>query len=444
VRIYKLFEDGRSLIPLMGEPHEAPMTEDLHAIVAEARQGQERLKQTSIEHIIGLCDFVARAWMSPEHPLAPTFQEMGIAFVPLWMRRNNLDKLCDLSARGNRSSLDEFVPLMGDETRRFRAQPRGLIVHWVSGNVPVLGMLSLLQGLLTKNANIIKAPAEFAGLLPILLESIASMQYETPDGDLLSGRLLTDAVSVIYVDREDQEAEQALSVAAELRLAWGGQTAVEGIMNLPRRFGTEDIVFGPKVSFIVVGAERLNNEEEGRSLAEAIARDASVFDQEGCNSPHTVFVERGGLLSPQIFAEYIGEALAAVAARRPLRQVAPADSMNVLTLRALYHMKGSAFHSEGMGWSVLYDDDDRGLADPCYLRTVFVRPVDDIFETVPFCSINTQTVGLAVDGRRVSLAEALTALGVERCPHVGNMSLYETPWDGVFPMDRMVRWTSLD
>jgi hypothetical protein len=44
--------------------------------------------------------------------------------------------------------------------------------------------------------------------------------------------------------------------------------------------------------------------------------------------------------------------------------------------------------------------------------------------------------------RRLEVAEALTARGVERCPEVGRMALYDAPWDGMFPMDRMVRWVS--
>ena len=129
-------------------------------------------------------------------------------------------------------------------------------------------------------------------------------------------------------------------------------------------------------------------------------------------------------------------------ASRPLREVQPAETMNVLGLRAEYDMRGEAHYSQGMGWTVVYSDDDTGLSDPCYLRTISVRPVDDVFDTVPHCSLNTQTAGLAVGERRLELADALTRQGVERCPAVGSMGLYETPWDGMFPIARMVRWVS--
>ena len=116
--------------------------------------------------------------------------------------------------------------------------------------------------------------------------------------------------------------------------------------------------------------------------------------------------------------------------------------MNVLGVRTEYGMRGEVWSSHGMGWSVVYADEDRGLAEPCYLRTVFIRGIEDIFDVVEFASHNTQTAGLAVDERRHALAEKLTTRGVDRCPSIGNMRLYDTPWDGLFAMDRLVRWVS--
>ena len=116
--------------------------------------------------------------------------------------------------------------------------------------------------------------------------------------------------------------------------------------------------------------------------------------------------------------------------------------MNVLAVRTEYAMRGEAHHSRDIQWAVVYSDEDKGLAEPCYLRTLFVRPVDDVFEVAAFCSSQTQTAGLAVDDRRHALADALTARGVERCPAVGAMRIYDAPWDGLFAMDRLVRWVS--
>ncbi len=334
------------------------------------------------------------------------------------------------------------MPLAENDPLMVRAQPRGLAVHWVAGNVPVLGLLSVVQAMLAKNANLVKVARNRPGMLPYLLAALAEATYTNACGETLSGRILTDAAAVIYAGREDHEAACELSRVADVRIAWGGREAIEAIVNLPRRYGTEDIVFGPKLSLAIVGAERLADDDSARRAAAAIAADASAFDQQGCNSPHTVFVERGGHVTPAEFARRLGEAMEAESRHSPLAEVGPAEAMNVLAVRTEYAMRGQCHHSRGIQWAVVYSDDDHGLAEPCYLRTLFVRAVDDIFDVAAFCSSQTQTAGLAVDARRHDLADALTARGVERCPAVGAMRIYDAPWDGLFAMDRLVRWVS--
>jgi len=440
MKIYVLFDElGRHIEP-GGDPEECPVEASPDRLVDGLKRGQEKLRTSSIDDLIGLCDAAGQAWTTPGSEAARMIGSLSIGFLPLWLRRANLEMLVAQAFRGNLKAIDEFVPSGGGNGRRHRAQPRGILVHWVAGNVPLLGMISLIQGLLSKNANLVKVSRQNAGILPYFLEALGKVRYKRPDGAEISGTLLTDAVRAVYMDREDPAAT-ALSTLADVRIAWGGREAVESIMNLPRRFGTEDIVFGPKTSFVVVGADMLANLGEARRVASFVARDTVALGQRGCNSPHTVFVERGGTVTPEVFAGLISEELGRVA--RPVApDTAPQEAFQILTWRAEYDMRGHAWYSEGVSWSVFYSEKDCGLASPCYGRTLFVRPVDNVFDVAAFCSVNTQTAGLATGERRLKLAEALTAKGIERCPDVGHMSLYEAPWDGMYPMDRMVRWVS--
>ncbi len=443
MKFYILFDQGRAFLPIDGDPHDCPVEHDLKGLAERLRTGQRILSKLAVDDIVGLLDALASAWSGSRLPLIKTLNDLGLGFVPLWMRRNSLEKVLDLNLHGRRQCLDRFIKLFPDDKRLFRAQPRGVLAHWLAGNVPVVGLISLVQGVISKNANILKAAHDYAGLIPNMLASFGHVAYTNPRGETLSLKTLFESIAVVYIDRADNEASRTLSSIADVRVAWGGREAIETIMNLPRRFGTEDIIFGPKVSLVVIGQERLADESKAETLALDVAYDVNAFDQRGCNSPHTVFVERGAAVSPSQFARLLGKALSQITAGRPLREVSPAEAMTVLGLRAEYDMRGEAYYSRGMGWSVMYSDEDAGLAAPCYLRTVFVRPVADVFDVVPHCSLNTQTVGLAVDGeRRTSLADALTAHGVERCPNTGGMSFYESPWDGMFPIARMVRWVT--
>jgi len=443
MKFHLLFDARGPQIPLDASVEEGPVVDSLDALRKSLLAGQELLCTVSIDDLIGLCDAAAAAWTKPSHPLAAVIRRHGLGFLPLWMRRRNLEGICRRSLRGRPEVLDRFVQLDDADPMYLRAQPRGLVVHWVAGNVPVVGLLSALQSLLCKNANLLKVSHVSAGLLPHLLQGFADIQYTNPHGRTVDGSVIAGAMAAVYVDRSDHEAACALSAAADVRIAWGGREAVESVMNLPRRLGTEDIVFGPKTSFAIIGSERLAEVEGARRAALAVARDATAFDQQGCNSPHTVFVERGGAVSPRAFAQLLGEEMARLAAQSPLPRASAAEATRVLTIRTEYDMRGEAFYSSpGMGWTVVFAEEDEGPAEPCYLRTLFVRAVDDVFGVVPHVSPDVQTVGLAVDERRHALADAVTARGAARCPEVGNMRLYETPWDGLFPMDRLVRWVS--
>jgi hypothetical protein len=438
MKIFVLFDKrGRHIEPA-GDPESCPVETSLDRLASELRAGQERLRAAPLADLIGLCDAAGQAWTEAGSDEARMVGSLAIGFLPLWLRRGNLEPLMDQALRGDRGAIDGFVPLAPESGRRYRAQPRGLAVHWIAGNVPLLGMISVIQGLLTKNANLVKVSRQNAGILPYFLAALARARYRRPDGGEVSGTLLTNAVGAIYTEHEDSA---TLSTLADVRVAWGGREAVEAILNLPRRFGTEDIVFGPKTSFVVVGAEMLASEASARHVAALVARDTVALGQRGCNSPHTVFVERGGTLEPAAFASLLGEELCRAAGQSP-PDVEPEEAFEILSSRAEYDMRGQAWYGGGVRWSVFYSDEDRGLATPCYGRTLFVRPVDNVLDVAALCSVNTQTAGLALGERRLEVAEALTARGVDRCPEVGRMALYDAPWDGMFPMDRMVRWVS--
>ncbi len=440
MKIFVLFDErGRHIEPT-GNPENCPVETSPERLVEDLKAGQERLRAAPIDDLIGLCDAAGQGWMRPGTEVAQLISSLAIGFLPLWLRRANLEPLVAQALRGDLGAIDGFVPSGPGNVRRHRAQPRGLLVHWIAGNVPLLGMISLIQGLLSKNANLVKVSRQNAGILPYFLAALEQVRYRRADGKEIAGTLFTDAVRAIYTDRDDPAAA-ALSTLADVRVAWGGREAVEAIMNLPRRFGTEDIVFGPKTSFVVVGADMLNDAAGARRVAALVARDTVALGQRGCNSPHTVFVERGGTLSPEAFAGLLGAELALTARQVP-PDTAPQEAFQILTWRAEYDMRGQAWYGDGVRWSVFYSEDDRGLATPCYGRTLFVRPVENVFDVATFCSVNTQTAGLAIGERRLKVAEALTAKGIERCPEVGRMSLYEAPWDGMYPIDRMVRWVS--
>ena len=90
-------------------------------------------------------------------------------------------------------------------------------------------------------------------------------------------------------------------------------------------------------------------------------------------------------------------------------------------------------------------DDHVQLEDPIQSRTVFIKPVDSIMDTAPLVTHKVQTVGCAVGDRQrlLEFADAVTYRGVARCVQPGQMNNYDSPWDGIYLLSRLVRWDSL-
>lgn len=412
---------------------------DLADLFTSVRAGVSWLQQQSSEAIIGLISETASSWM--DDPCLASMRYNGLSFLSRWCQASNLYALANQALREMPGCLDGFVPEKARKSHFLRAFPLGIVVHWVSGNVPFLAMLVLAQSLLAKNGNIIKTAANNFDLLHNLLQTFAGRAYTDSRGVTVHGEDLLKSIALVHYPHTNTEAAAALSKQANCRIAWGGRDAIEAICALPARAEVVDLVFGPKTSFMVIAADALDGEKAALSLMRRAATDVSSFDQTACSSPHTIFVEKGGIISPRQFAEQLGEYMERAAALIPGGSEDEATLASVQNARAIGEFMGECW--AGNGWTVLYDD-NTGLAAPVYARTITVRPVDDIMDTIGLIDRGIQTIGLAVKGeRRFEYAARAGAAGAMRFPEIGLMTGFDAPWDGVFILDRLVRWVSV-
>lgn len=401
----------------------------LEEIIADLRAYAPQLHAVPIDALIEFMDAAATALTAKAgagvHPLRPLGE---------FMRSDALSRMLKLALRGDYHVLDSFIAYP-ETDRLLHCQPRGLAVHWLAGNVSVLGLYSFIQTLLTKNVSILKASHHGYDELLALLALLRSVRTRELDGEDLC-----KAVSVVLVDNTDRISHEKLSRAADIRIAWGGEESVTAIQSLPRAYWCEDIIYGPKYSLAAIDKESLANH---RAAAQRLAFDICMFDQYACSSPHTVFIEEGGPVTIQDFGKELATALETVSAKfLPKRDSDPGRSAAILATRAKYQMTGTVFASPSLEWTVVISKEE-GLAEPVFSRVVFLRSVDDLHSIARHIDRRKQTLGIALLGEhRKELLDALTLSGVDRCPPFGEMTRFESPWDGMFSIDRMVRWVS--
>jgi hypothetical protein len=216
-------------------------------------------------------------------------------------------------------------------------------------------------------------------------------------------------------------------------LAFGGDLAIASLARQSRP-DARAVFHGPKVSLAYVGRGALTQENAARA-AQRLALDASLYDQEGCLSPHAVYVERGAPVTPVDFAAALGEALEAEAGALPRREPGPAESAAVQLYRAqarfdVASAAPDAWRLEsrliapatGTRWTVVCESGARFEPGPAH-RTVRVHAIAGPEEFERALAPNARYVeALALEEtepRRAALAARFAALGIPRIAGMG-------------------------
>lgn len=417
--------------------------QQLQAIIDGLNAQNEWLRSQPIEAIIGLIGKAARIWLND--PKFRFLKDKGLLFLSQWCDERHLRQVANDGLRGNIMYADGFLPCHDSDKHLMKANARGLCCHWMAGNVQILGVFALVQCMLTKNTNLIKVAAKDGGVFASLLSVFEGIEYTTPSGYTIKGDDLVKTVGVVYFSRHAVALGEQMSKAAKVRIAWGGKEAVETVAAYPSSVDCETVIFGPKLSYAVIAKESLSSEQEARKLARRVSVDVSVFDQAGCASPHNLYIERGGAVAPERFCEILAETFPKTEIQIPKPAVQAEQISAIHSIRGVYDFKGKVWGSENMSWTILFSDENEcELCKPVYSRTLMVHEVEHINDALALIEDYIQTIGIdAPLEKAIDFADKATEKGVARCPQIGRMLNFEMPWDGVFLIDRLVRWNTL-
>jgi acyl-CoA reductase-like NAD-dependent aldehyde dehydrogenase len=349
----------------------------------------------------------------------------GFAFLASFLRPDHIEHL--IAAELPLPALRGYAAA-GDR-RGVRLVPRGVVCHWIAGNVPLLGMFSWAVSMLLGNINVVRLSSRQDDLLTPLLRLLASV---SPEGEQLAAETLA-----LQFDRDDEAAHAAMSAAADVRIAWGGREAVEAILRLPCEWDCETLVLGPRMSMAVVDPAAVTP----KSLAR-LATDIAYFDQQACSSPQRVYVKgQPGTAAFDDLVAGLSHELSEQTRKFPRHPLDFGETYRIVLDRARVALSGGHLRQDGgTQWTVALVE--RAMDEVrCANRFVQVVPFQAVGEIVPEIPRNVQSAVIALDGDdTAAFTEAAAHAGVCRFPRPGQGNFFETPWDGVPVASRLVRW----
>ncbi len=312
--------------------------------------------------------------------------------------------------------------------------PLGLLVHVAPSNAAAAAPLSVVEGLLSGNVNILKT-GRGEGLFPqAFLKGLLDCD---PTGELKR------FVACAAVPSSDKKRLAAIFSAADGVAAWGGEEAMASIRALAPA-SARVVEWGHKISFIYLAADRLRDPE----LLRLAAKEVCLFEQQACSSPQCLYIETDSRRALDAFGERFADILGEVS--RTIPAVPPSSSERAEITMAVE----LAREESGLGrtkviepstkeWRVLIDDRPALAASPLF-RTIIVKPLPRarLVETLRPMRRYLQTAGLACGLRDLAeLSERLIAAGAVRVRRVGEMagSYDGEAHDGVYALQRYCR-----
>ena len=292
--------------------------------------GGELRTLTQAEVVAAVAEF-ARRWRDPADPFRRRAEALTTPF-PFAMTRLSLDALLQ-------SLTPEPLWRLIDEegVREAYGVPR--VGHVLAGNTPLLAWTSLLRALLMRSASRVKLPSGDAAEWGRLFH--ASLAAVSPP--------LASSIELGQWPGGTADRDRALCESVDLVLSYGSDRSMDALRALCPP-DTPLIGYGHRVSFGL-----LPEDADEAEAARGFAADILLYDQGGCLSPQTLFVE-GGWERSVAFAARLAAALATALPDFPLPHRAPHAAARVREARQIARMEAAGlrlWEDPGLRWTVI-------------------------------------------------------------------------------------------
>ena len=361
--------------------------------------------------------------------LTEMIQKETSEFIPFLGTFRVEDLLCWIEQElGDRQILDVFRPRGTDSSPLYsQAIPTKNILHIVSGNTPHGALQSIFRGLIIGSHNFIKLPSTG-------LTEVDRFYRALPDS-------LRDKLEISTTVQEHwwEQAEVVIATGSDSSIA-----AIHAKLLPHQRF----IAHGHKVSFALL-------ESPSREAARLAARDIAAFDQNGCLSPHAMYLLEGA----EEFAALLAEEMDILEQTNPRGDLSLSEHGAISNLREVCRYRAAnakdtrLWESSGStAWSVIYESDSK-LKLSCLNRTIYVKPWPQPTQSTQPTQL-IEALGdeihhlstVALHPLNKTTLRAVEALSPSRICALGKMQSPSLFWhhDGHPTLSNLVRWRDIE
>ena len=438
-------------------PAEAALNATLMAEACQTlrRNRQRYLANRSTESLVNTLSNLAKDWLEPDYPFRQLALEQGpgaIGFsrttmssgLDLFFKQFTQDNFLALLEQdlGHCQRLDQMCCAEPEKksNRAAIATAPELLVHVMAGNLPNPALFNIALGLLARAAQFVKC-ATGASLLPRLFAH--SLYQAEPK--------LGACLEIAEWRGGNAGLEKALFEQADCITATGSDETLASIrQRVPAK--TRFLGYGHRVSFAYVASGVLSG-LNAMNIAAQAAADVVAWNQLGCLSPHVIYVQQQGEVSPEQFAQMLAGELARSEKVEPRGDLPPEASAAIASRRSFYELRAAAspdtlhwFSENSTAWTVVYEADPQFQLS-CLNRFIYVKGVTDLTQALHNAEsirAKVSTVGLAApQDKTQQLATELARWGAARVCPIGQMQNPPLAWrhDGRPALGELVTWT---
>lgn len=401
---------------------------------------ENTLHDLTVNEIVTFLQKVSKLWIDENYPLRKKLLTVApkITGQSIQMYVHNIGLVLSLisfktymedmveSEMGDKRLLDEWVSKYDAE---IHAEPLGKVLHIISGNVPLVGIYSIIRGLLTKNVNIVKLAKRDILTAYLFVKSFKDVDPDHP---------VTKTVSALYWDHNDNENIEQFAHNVDCLCVWGSLETINAY-KFYCKSGCEFIEYGPKRGMQIIDYTRNKDYE----LPLKCARDICLFDQEACLSPQIIFI-KGDV---DTFIDKLEKGLKDYCKLWP-KPVYPIDHY----LQKNYLIKTHEFAGNDtykdpeLDWLIIKLNNDiiNSIEHPLG-RTIYIKEINNFDECMNYIDNTVQTIGIEPKELAREIRDKITIKGVSR---IANIGYIEAPRHGLvhegIHLSRLVKIVGMD